>query len=85
MASMTGCTAVTDGITGNSSSEEISVIVTPTVPSMPIAAIAIQYNPNWSPPNSLAPRIPREMRTTGTNVDIIPTDSPAIAFVAGRL
>ena len=60
-----------------------TVMVTPTVPSIPIAAIAIQYKPYSEPPNSLAPRIPREIRTTGMNVDIIPTDNPAIAFVAG--
>ena len=32
-----------------------TVIVTPTVASIPIAAIAIEYNPYVSPPNSFAP------------------------------
>ena len=60
-----------------------TVIVTPTVASIPIAAIAIQYNPKSSPPNSLAPRMPRAIKRIGIKVDIIPTDNPAIALVAG--
>ena len=43
----------------------------------------MQYRPYSSPPNSLAPRIPRAINTIGMNVDLIPTDSPAIALVAG--
>ena len=72
-----------------------TVIVTPTVASIPIAAIAIPYRPNsgMNPPallaecpsimKWLAPKIPKQIRMIGMNVDIIPTDNPAIAFVAG--
>ena len=60
-----------------------TVIVTPTVPNIPIAAIAMLYSPKSSPPILNAPKIPAAISRIGTNVDIIPTDNPAIAFVAG--
>src|SRR5574338_1493192 len=54
-------------------------MVTPTVASIPTAEMAMPYSPAWLNETKMAP----QMSSSGIRVLIMPTESPAMKFVAG--